>query len=245
MGVSSTSQWFMGRSCLSVTYISPKKYKENAVDLLPSSNSLATVAGPHILTTFTNVPWKLYPNVTHVIFNGKKISALLYSCSTDSYLIEGVVRKLNLKVYLSSKGITIAQKTLNINSRGYVVVNLTLCLNDQLYVVTRSGVLKDLLSQDFLCQHHKATFKYGGFLSEWGGSQMESLSWQHFTLVIDQRSVAFMFNNERCTKIKNAKIQKWWWELAAFDYMIKCHWPMSPGTPMLLKRFVRNSKTDP
>ena len=35
------------------------------------------------------------------------------------------------------------------------------------------------------------------------------LTRQHFTLITDQRSVAFMFSNEKHTKIKNAKILEW------------------------------------
>ena len=54
-------------------------------------------------------------------------------------------------------------------SRRYVVVNLLLCLNAPSYLATRLGVLKNLcsdviLGQDFLCQHQKLTFKYGGTL---------------------------------------------------------------------------------
>ena len=49
------------------------------------------------------------------------------------------------------------------------------------------------------------------------------LTRQHFTLITDQRSVAFMFSNEKWTKIKNAKIQKWWLELSTLDYTIKYH----------------------
>lgn len=110
----------------------------------------------------------------------EKLSVLLYSCSTHSYLSEGVVRELNLKVHPSSKGISIAQKTLNIyNSRGDVVVNLTLCLNDQLYVVTCLGVLKDLcsdliLGQD-LCQHQGAKFKTGG--SQFELATVQTANW--------------------------------------------------------------------
>ena len=50
-------------------------------------------------------------------------------------------------------------------SRGYRVVNLFICLNGQSHVATHLGVLKNLcsdviLSQDFLHQHQKITFKY-------------------------------------------------------------------------------------
>ena len=47
------------------------------------------------------------------------------------------------------------------------------------------------------------------------------LSRQTFTLVTDQRSVAFMLNNQRRSKIKNNKVQQWRLELASYSYDIK------------------------
>lgn len=44
----------------------------------------------------------------------------------------------------------------------------------------------------------EAVHKWGHYLAQ-----------QHFTLITDQRSVAFTFSSERCIKIKNDKIQEW------------------------------------
>jgi len=44
---------------------------------------------------------------------------------------------------------------------------------------------------------------------------------QTFALVTDQRSVAFMLDSRRRSKIKNDKIQQWRVELAAFSHVIK------------------------
>ena len=46
------------------------------------------------------------------------------------------------------------------------------------------------------------------------------LARQHFTIITDQRSVAFMLDNRKRTKIKNNKIQGWRLELASFSYTI-------------------------
>ena len=46
---------------------------------------------------------------------------------------------------------------------------------------------------------------------------------QHFTIVMDQNSVAFITDNNRWSKIKNDKIQVWHLELANFSYDICCH----------------------
>ena len=47
------------------------------------------------------------------------------------------------------------------------------------------------------------------------------LAGRHFTLVTDQRSVAFMLDNRKRSKVKNNKIQVWRLELASFCYTVK------------------------
>ena len=47
------------------------------------------------------------------------------------------------------------------------------------------------------------------------------LSGRKFTLVTDQRSVAYMFDSKQGGKIKNDKIQRWRIELACYDFEIK------------------------
>ena len=51
-----------------------------------------------------------------------------------------------------------------------------------------------------------------------------------FTLVTDQRSLAFMFDPTRRGKVKNAKIQSWRAELGTFSYTIQ-HKPGSENVP--------------
>ena len=47
------------------------------------------------------------------------------------------------------------------------------------------------------------------------------LTRQHFTLITDQRSVAFMLSNEKKHQIRNTKFQEWQLELLNLDYTIK------------------------
>ncbi|XP_068235485.1 uncharacterized protein [Palaemon carinicauda] len=47
------------------------------------------------------------------------------------------------------------------------------------------------------------------------------LARRHFTLITDQRSVMFMLDSRKRTKIKNNKIQKWRLELASYSYTIQ------------------------
>ncbi|XP_068235600.1 uncharacterized protein [Palaemon carinicauda] len=47
------------------------------------------------------------------------------------------------------------------------------------------------------------------------------LARRHFTLITDQRSVMFMLDSRKRTKIKNNKIQEWRLELASYSYTIQ------------------------
>ena len=53
------------------------------------------------------------------------------------------------------------------------------------------------------------------------GKWNHQLSRQPFTVITDQRSVSYMFDNRKRTKIENNKIQTWRMELAEFSYAIK------------------------
>ena len=46
------------------------------------------------------------------------------------------------------------------------------------------------------------------------------LTGKHFTLITDQKSVAYMFNTKRRSKIKNDKIMRWRLELSTYDFDI-------------------------
>ena len=135
-----------------------------------SKSTTATVFAPSLLATVTsgtNFPQSLYRVATSTTIKGQKLSALVDSCSDDSYIDEGVVKDLKLVVHESGKDITLAQKSLSTNSKGFVVVDMTLHLNGQLYPSTRLGLMKDLccgvlLGQDFQKQHESVNIRYGG-----------------------------------------------------------------------------------
>ena len=54
-------------------------------------------------------------------------------------------------------------------------------------------------------------------LRKWG----HFLTGRHFTLLTDQRSVAFLFDSKQHGKMKNDKIQRWRVELACDNFDIK------------------------
>ena len=68
--------------------------------------------------------------------------------------------------------------------------------------------------------HYPAVEKEATALIEAVRKWNHFLSRQHFTLVTDQRSVSFMLDNRKRTKIKNNKIQCWRLELSSYSYTI-------------------------
>ena len=69
--------------------------------------------------------------------------------------------------------------------------------------------------------HYPAVEKEATAIIEAVRKWSDFLARREFTLITDQRSVAFMLDKRKRTKIKNNKIQGWRLELAAFSYEIK------------------------
>ncbi|XP_071516443.1 uncharacterized protein [Panulirus ornatus] len=92
------------------------------------SGSMATA-----FSSTANIPQSLSHSTTSVTLNGGKVSVVMGSYSTDSYISERVAQELKLKVRPTSKGITVAQKSFNTSSPGYVILDLILNLNNQLH----------------------------------------------------------------------------------------------------------------
>jgi len=70
-------------------------------------------------------------------------------------------------------------------------------------------------------RHYPAVEKEATAIIESIRKWSQFLQGKHFTLITDQRSVSFMLDNRKRSKIKNSKIQQWRMELAGFDYTIK------------------------
>ncbi|XP_064083977.1 uncharacterized protein LOC135199749 [Macrobrachium nipponense] len=70
------------------------------------------------------------------------------------------------------------------------------------------------------------------------------LARRHFTLITDQRSVMFMLDSRKRTKIKNNKIQEWRFQRCSSLGNTLPSWLLTPG-PVLLRRHVRSSKHEP
>ena len=131
------------------------------------SGSVAMVFKSSVMATRSNIPQGLDQAATAVTINGKCVNALVDSCSIESYISEKMAKELGLKIHPSSKGITMAQKSLNTTSLGFIVADLTLGVNNVTYPATRLDILRELctdvlLGQDFQRQQKNVNFKYGG-----------------------------------------------------------------------------------
>lgn len=130
---------------------------------------MAIVFNSHVLAIFFNVPQGLSQAATSATVNGRKVSAVMDLCSTDSYLSEAVVQELKLKMHPTSKGVAMAQQSLTTFYPGYVAVDLHLNLDNQSYPATRLGLLCKLcsdliLGQNFHKQYLHVKFEYEGSL---------------------------------------------------------------------------------
>ena len=70
------------------------------------------------------------------------------------------------------------------------------------------------------------------------------LARKHFTIITDQRSVVFMLDNRKRTKIKNNKIQGWRLKLASFSYTVTYRTGVDNVGPDTLTRSVCASVTE-
>ena len=97
--------------------------------------------------------------------NGHELTALIDSCSLDSFISEDSVRQLDLEIQPSSRNIYIALTTMNTAIIGCCTI--TLRLGDNVYNGIRLSVRKDLcsdiiLGHNFQKPHKSLTIDMGG-----------------------------------------------------------------------------------
>ena len=109
------------------------------------------------------------PGLSHaavtVTINGHELTALIDSCSSDSFISEDSVKQLGLEIQPSSRTISMALTTMNTSITGCCTITLT--LGDNVYNGIRLGVLKDLcsdiiLGHNFQKLHKSLTIDMGG-----------------------------------------------------------------------------------
>ena len=101
--------------------------------------------------------------------NGVKLTALIDSCSSDSFISEQVINNLNISIKPSTKKVTMALTSLESSIIGHCIFDIE--LNGVTYRTTRLDVMKNLCSDvilgyDFQRQHQNVTFKLVGKKSD-------------------------------------------------------------------------------
>ena len=129
------------------------------------SATVATIFKPSLCAMTAAVPGSLSRAAAHVYINGQQLSALVDSCSSESFISDEVVHKLSLPFTSAWKDISMAQTTLSTNSIGYCIVDVTLKGNN--YPSTHLSILKNLcsdiiLGQDFQSRHQSVIIDYNG-----------------------------------------------------------------------------------
>lgn len=113
----------------------------------------------------SSCPPSLSSATTKARINGRVVSALVDTGSSESFVSADVAQKLKLDVNASNKLTTMASTSLNMKSTGTTTVDLE--VNNVLYPTTSLGVLHNLccdllLGQDFQRQHKSLIVVYGG-----------------------------------------------------------------------------------
>ena len=96
---------------------------------------------------------------------GTKLTALVDSGSSNSYISERIAKYLNLVVHSSTEDVSMALNSLKSHIVGHCYVDIT--LNKNVYPSCRLGILTDLcsdiiLGQDFQGKNKSVVIKYGG-----------------------------------------------------------------------------------
>ena len=99
------------------------------------------------------------------LFMDNTLTALIDSCSSDSFMSENIAKMLKLKIKPSTRNISMALSTMNTDILGYCEIDLK--LNGHDYKNVRLSLLKDLcsdviLGHDFQKQHQHLKFNLGG-----------------------------------------------------------------------------------
>ena len=135
-----------------------------------SSHSAAlpspTSCSPSLCSTFAaSCPGSLLQASLPISVNGKKLTALIDSGSSESYVNSKVCKTLKLEIYPSERQVQMASSTTKIKSCGFCVVNLKLI--DVSYESVRLNVFDNLCSDvilglDFQTQHQRVVFEFNG-----------------------------------------------------------------------------------
>ena len=131
----------------------------------PEQSSAAACVHPTLATVPSAAPPTLQKSSTKVVINGVSATALIDSCSSESFIHPDLVDTLNLPKHPACKSISMAQSTLSAETLGHCIVSLD--LDGKTYSDLHLSILPGLcsgliLGLDFQKQHHSVSFHHGG-----------------------------------------------------------------------------------
>ena len=131
----------------------------------PHQKSLASIHFPFLATITGPAPYSLRKSIQYLVTNGHKISTLIYSGSSESFIHPDVVRKLSITITKCTRNVSMASASLTSESLGYCFI--TSSLNSKIFNDVKVCVLNNLcvaliLGIDFQQQHKSVTFHFGG-----------------------------------------------------------------------------------
>ena len=154
-----------------------------------TSGNVATMYAPTLcaLGVTAAFPNSLSHAALPAVIDGVTVTALIDSCSSDSFINQQVANRLQLAISPTTRNISMALTTLKIDVIGCCTTDIT--LNDRTYSNVQLSVLKDLcsdiiLGHDFQRRHKRLTIELHGSQSDMIVSNSSSCALA--TAVIDE-----------------------------------------------------------
>ena len=113
-----------------------------APKLVSQSSAVSLTSSPSLCMMSAACPRSLLKASLPVMLNGKTLTALVESGSSDSYISSSVSTKLNLNVYPPSHEVKMASSSVRVKSVGFCMVDIT--IRDTGYASARPNVLETL-----------------------------------------------------------------------------------------------------
>ena len=127
--------------------------------------NLSTIYKPSLCAILAACPSSLSHASLPVTINGINLTALIDSCSSDNFISEDTLKRLNVPYKSSHKKVTMALTSMESLIIGHCY--LTIMLNGHKYDNVRLDILQNLCSDlilgyAFQKQHNNLTFQFGG-----------------------------------------------------------------------------------
>ena len=130
-----------------------------------NQSATAALFKPSLCAVSSGCPQSLLHASVQIETKDQFLTALVDSCSSESFISESAVKRLNIKTFLTTCKSSMALTTLESELVGCCTINFS--LNNTGYEHVTLGVLKNLCSDvilgyDFQKQHNKLIFPIGG-----------------------------------------------------------------------------------